>query len=53
MIQKMDKLETELRLLQEDLAKAHSRVYAELDSRREALEKELTEVNNRLEESGC
>ena len=47
---KKDKLETELRLLQEDLAKAHSRVYAELDSRREALEKELTEVNNRLEE---
>lgn len=47
---KKDKLETELRLLQDDLAKAHSRVYAELDSRREALEKELTEVNNRLEE---
>ena len=47
---KKDKLETELRLLQEDLAKAHSRVYAELDNRRETLEKELTEVNNRLEE---
>ena len=36
--------------LQGDLARAHSRAYAELDSRREALEKELTEVNQRLEE---
>ena len=42
---KKDKLETELKLLQGDLARAHSRAYAELDSRREALEKELTEVN--------
>ena len=47
---KKDKLETELKLLQGDLARAHSRAYAELDSRREALEKELTEVNQRLEE---
>ena len=41
---KKDKLETELKLLQSDLARAHSRTYAELDSRRETLEKELTEV---------
>lgn len=47
---KKDKLETELKLLQSDLARAHSRTYAELDSRRETLEKELTEVNQRLEE---
>lgn len=47
---KKDKLETELKLLQGDLVRAHSRAYAELDSRREALEKELTEVNQRLEE---